>query len=94
MFERLALAFGRHFDSDYYDAGLAAAESYQEPRSQEKTDDELAFLARYLRQPWEWLEEQPRDRIERMLRAAVRLLQLENGTRSALDPAAASEENR
>ncbi len=94
LFDRLARVIDRHFASPGYDLGKMVADSYFAPRKEEELDDLLATIARYLRQPWEWLEEQPMDKIYRMFEAAVRLIKLENGKRDVLDPASASEENR
>lgn len=57
-------------------------------------DDVLAYLARYLRQPIEWLEDQPITRIFAWAAATNRLVALENGKRPALDIASQGEENR
>ena len=60
----------------------------------EETDDVIASLARYLREPWSWLEDQPLSKLARMSHALGRLLRLENCKRDPLDLRAASEENR
>ncbi len=94
LHERLAKTIGRYFDSPYRDAGRSSAEWANPPRTQEELDDLLAFLARYLRQGWEQLEEMPMEKLNRMMRAASRLIALENGKRTALDLQGTSEEHR
>jgi hypothetical protein len=93
LFARLELVANRHFDNPAYDLGLMTAQGLEAP-TEEQLDDLIAPLCRYLRQPWDWLEEQPMERIRAMHEATGRLLELENGKRSSLDIAAAGEENR
>jgi hypothetical protein len=59
-------------------------------------DDQLAYISRYLRQSWEYLETLEYSRLNDMSAAATRLVLLENGKgpKTPLDPRPASEENR
>lgn len=57
-------------------------------------DDTLAYLARYLRQPLEWLESLPLPRVMAWAEATNRLVALENGKRETLDITDQGEETR
>lgn len=91
----LRVATKRDFDHPLYDAGLNAAWLFGGGwPTQDEMMDLLASLARYLRVPWEYLEQQTLVKLLGMSRAMGRLLRLENGQRNPLDPNASSEDNR
>ena len=94
LFDRLRVLSNRHFDSPLRDFGTLVASGPGAFMSEDDLDDFLAPLARYLRIPWDYLEEQTIARLARMHAAASRLITAENGKRPALDLNAASEENR
>lgn len=64
------------------------------PITEQQLDDTLAYLARYLRQSLEWLEDQPLTRITAWAEATNRLVALENGKREPLDLSSQGEETR
>lgn len=62
--------------------------------NERELDDALAYIARYLRQPIAWLEDQPMPRISAWFEATNRLVQLENGKRPEIDITSQGEETR
>jgi hypothetical protein len=62
--------------------------------SERQLDDTLAYLARYLRQPIEWLEDQPLTRVSAWAEATNRLVAMENGKHEPLDISSQGEETR
>lgn len=93
--ERLEQVVDLSFEPTSNNLGKVASLFFGDPWPKEQdVDDLMAGLARYLRVPWGWMEEQPFPRLLRMSEALGRLLRAENGKRDPLDLRAASEENR
>ena len=54
----------------------------------------MAYIARYLRVPWEYLETRSLPRLLEMQAACSRIITIENGKKPALDLTGATEDNR
>lgn len=64
------------------------------PITESELDDALTYLARYLRQPMAWLEDQSMTRVWALVESCNRMLAIENGKRPALDISSSGEETR
>lgn len=92
---RLEQLTGRALNEPMKDAAIVAhATLSQSAFKLEDLDDQMAYIARYLRQPWAYLEEQTIARLNEMSASASRLVAIENGKGPKLDLRPKTEDNR
>jgi hypothetical protein len=95
--DRLRQLTGRSLNEPLRDAAEVARDALSDGEiRQEDLDDQMAYIARYLRQPWEYLETLEVNRLHALSAAANRLVALENGKgkQRPLDQIRKTEENR